>query len=95
MNRNVKIGLIIVVVLVLLVGFWKVSAPKKVNNENKNLPPVPPSQGSQGSGTTTTPSLSEDGTSNLDADFLATTGTQDTNDAVITSSESLIVDEPA
>ncbi len=92
MNRNVKIGLVVLAVILLMAGFWKMSAPNK-NEPLKNIPPKPIPSNTQGSGTA--PEVAADGTTTLDADLIASTGTQDTNDAVVASSEGLISDEPA
>ncbi len=93
MNRNVKIGLIIVVVIILLVGFWKMTAPKKIIDDKK-MPPIPQPQGS-GTGTIPPIEVAEDGTTGLDADLIATTGTEDSDDSAVFSGENLISDEPA
>ena len=89
MNKNVKIGLVVLIVLVLIVGFWKLSAPKNTPpNTGKNQPVVNFTQ-------ETAPIVDENGTSGLDADLLSMTGVDEGDDSAVVSNENLISEEPA
>ena len=87
MNKGLKIGLVVVAILLVLLAFWKLSAPVKVVDENKSVPKTQEQETPQ--------PLDENGTTALDSDLLATTGVQESDDSVVTSNEGLISAEPA
>ncbi|MBM3232968.1 hypothetical protein FJZ18_02265 [Candidatus Pacearchaeota archaeon] len=84
MNKGIKVGIVVVVLLLLIIGIWKMSAPQKTSDDNKPGPvkPTPNTGGAKDS-------------DSLDNDLITASGIDESDDSAILSIENIVSDEPA